>query len=45
MTIKKQPTVAIIGSGFSGMTAAIEVKKKFGIKARIFEWNNEVGGT
>jgi cation diffusion facilitator CzcD-associated flavoprotein CzcO len=30
---------------FSGMTAAIQLQKKFGIQARIFEWGTDVGGT
>ncbi|CAO3591624.1 unnamed protein product [Absidia cylindrospora] len=42
---KQLPTVGIIGSGFSGMTAAIQVQKKFGIQPRLFEWNADIGGT
>ncbi|KAI9348817.1 hypothetical protein BD770DRAFT_395037 [Pilaira anomala] len=41
----QQPTVAIIGTGFSGMCAAIQVKKQLGIKAQLFEMSDEVGGT
>ncbi|KAI8078751.1 uncharacterized protein BX664DRAFT_342609 [Halteromyces radiatus] len=40
-----QPKIAIIGSGFSGMTAAIQLQKKFGIRARLFEMNSDIGGT
>ncbi|GAA5798613.1 hypothetical protein HPULCUR_004018 [Helicostylum pulchrum] len=39
------PTVAVIGSGFSGMCAAIQVKKQLGITAQVFEISEEVGGT
>ncbi|KAL0073399.1 hypothetical protein J3Q64DRAFT_1443063 [Phycomyces blakesleeanus] len=39
------PTVGIIGSGFSGICAAIKVKKQLGITARIFEVSEDLGGT
>ncbi|KAI9481502.1 MAG: hypothetical protein EXX96DRAFT_566975 [Benjaminiella poitrasii] len=39
------PSVAIIGSGFSGMVAAIKLKKDLNIKADIFESTKEIGGT
>ncbi|KAL9558900.1 hypothetical protein MBANPS3_000677 [Mucor bainieri] len=40
-----QPTVAIIGSGFSGLTAAIQLKKKLGIVAQVYEGTKDIGGT
>ncbi|KAL0073397.1 hypothetical protein J3Q64DRAFT_1756502 [Phycomyces blakesleeanus] len=39
------PTVGIIGSGISGICAAIQVKEKLGITAKIFEAASEMGGT
>ncbi|KAI7890615.1 uncharacterized protein EV154DRAFT_247520 [Mucor mucedo] len=45
MKKNQNPTVAVIGSGFSGLCAAIQVKNHFGIKAQIFEISNEIGGT
>ncbi|KAI7899854.1 putative flavoprotein [Cokeromyces recurvatus] len=41
----KHPTVAIIGSGFSGMATAIKLKKELNIEADIFESTSEIGGT
>ncbi|KAI8334350.1 putative flavin-binding monooxygenase [Chlamydoabsidia padenii] len=38
-------TVGIIGSGFSGICAAVQVEKQLGIKPTIFESSNDVGGT
>ncbi|KAI8047291.1 uncharacterized protein B0P05DRAFT_566337 [Gilbertella persicaria] len=40
-----KPTVAIIGSGFSGICAAIQLRKKLGIIAEVFEATDDVGGT
>ncbi|KAI8637816.1 putative flavoprotein [Parasitella parasitica] len=40
-----QPTVAVIGTGFSGLCAAIQVKKQLGIKAQLYEISADVGGT
>ncbi|CAO3638385.1 unnamed protein product [Mucor fragilis] len=40
-----QPTVAVIGTGFSGLCAAIQVKKQLGIKAQVYELSADVGGT
>ncbi|KAG2208916.1 hypothetical protein INT47_011056 [Mucor saturninus] len=39
------PTVAVIGSGFSGLNSAIQLKKKLGIAAEIFEATKDIGGT
>ncbi|KAI8379774.1 uncharacterized protein BYT42DRAFT_569983 [Radiomyces spectabilis] len=39
------PTVAIIGSGFSGICAAIQLKKNFGIDAQLYEASSDIGGT
>ncbi|KAI8077569.1 putative FAD-binding monooxygenase [Thamnidium elegans] len=39
------PSVAIIGSGFSGMVAAIQLKKRLNIIAEVFESTNDIGGT
>ncbi|KAI8147575.1 hypothetical protein BJV82DRAFT_596084 [Fennellomyces sp. T-0311] len=38
-------TAAIIGAGFSGICAAIELEKKLGTKAQLFELSEDVGGT
>ncbi|ORZ06000.1 hypothetical protein BCR42DRAFT_427463 [Absidia repens] len=38
-------SIGIIGSGFSGICAAIQVEKQLGIKATIFESSDDVGGT
>ncbi|KAI9014345.1 hypothetical protein CLU79DRAFT_767171 [Phycomyces nitens] len=38
-------TAAILGAGFSGMCAAIQLKKRFGIVADIFDRNEDIGGT
>ncbi|KAI9257356.1 hypothetical protein BDA99DRAFT_573639 [Phascolomyces articulosus] len=44
---KQQPqySIAIIGTGFSGIGTAIELEKQFGIKAQLFELSKDVGGT
>ncbi|KAI9014347.1 flavin-binding monooxygenase-like protein [Phycomyces nitens] len=39
------PTVGIIGSGVSGICAAIQVKKHIGVTAKIFEGASDMGGT
>ncbi|KAI9014346.1 putative flavoprotein [Phycomyces nitens] len=39
------PTVGVIGSGLSGLCAAIQVKKRLGITAHIFEASEDLGGT
>ncbi|CAO3618430.1 unnamed protein product [Mucor fragilis] len=39
------PSIAIIGSGFSGMTTAIQLKKKLNLSADIFESTEDIGGT
>ncbi|ORZ00392.1 putative flavo protein [Syncephalastrum racemosum] len=39
------PTVGIIGGGISGITAAVQLKKKMGIEAQIFEASDNFGGT
>ncbi|SAM04258.1 hypothetical protein [Absidia glauca] len=38
-------SVGIIGTGFSGICAAIQVEKQLGIKATLFEMSDDVGGT
>ncbi|KAI8381112.1 putative flavin-binding monooxygenase [Radiomyces spectabilis] len=38
-------TVAIIGSGFSGICAAIQLKEQLGITAHVFEASQDIGGT
>ncbi|KAI8372208.1 hypothetical protein BD560DRAFT_467792 [Blakeslea trispora] len=40
----KQPTVAIIGSGFSGLCAAIQLRKKLNIRAQVYEQKDDIGG-
>lgn len=40
---KTQPTIAIVGAGLAGLTAAYELRKR-GINATIFEANSRVGG-
>ncbi|KAI8061412.1 putative flavoprotein [Gongronella butleri] len=42
---KKNLRVAVIGSGFSGLCAAIQVEKQLGIKAVIFEKESAAFGT
>ncbi|KAF7732364.1 hypothetical protein EC973_005260 [Apophysomyces ossiformis] len=42
---RSETTVAVIGAGFSGLCAAIQLKKQLGIKAQIFEASEDVGGT
>lgn len=37
--------VAIIGGGFSGMAAAVQVEKQLGVKPTIFEGEDDFGGT
>ncbi|KAI8987029.1 putative flavoprotein [Pilobolus umbonatus] len=39
------PTVAVIGTGFSGLCAAIRVKQELGITAVVYEMGDDVGGT
>ncbi|KAI9264198.1 putative flavoprotein [Phascolomyces articulosus] len=39
------PTVAIIGTGFSGICAAIQLEKQLGAKVRLFEISKDLGGT
>ncbi|KAI9497767.1 putative flavin-containing monooxygenase [Zychaea mexicana] len=38
-------TAAVIGTGFSGIGAAIKLEKELGIQAQIFEMSDDVGGT
>ncbi|KAL1934199.1 hypothetical protein VTP01DRAFT_6381 [Rhizomucor pusillus] len=40
-----KPTVGIIGAGFSGICAAVQLKKQLGITAQIFEASDDIGGT
>ncbi|KAI9275839.1 hypothetical protein BDA99DRAFT_601395 [Phascolomyces articulosus] len=42
---KQQLRVAIIGTGFSGICAAIRLEKKLEIKPEIFEMDDDVAGT
>ncbi|KAH8552901.1 putative flavin-binding monooxygenase-like protein [Umbelopsis sp. PMI_123] len=44
-TYQHKPTVGIIGSGFSGICAAVQLKEKLGIKATIIEMEDDIGGT
>ncbi|KAI8575412.1 hypothetical protein K450DRAFT_284357 [Umbelopsis ramanniana AG] len=44
-TYQRKPTVGIIGSGFSGVCAAVQLKEKLGIKATIIEMEDDIGGT
>ncbi|KAJ2961730.1 hypothetical protein NQZ79_g2989 [Umbelopsis isabellina] len=43
--MKKNLSIGIIGSGFSGICAAVQVQKQLGIKAEILEKGSDVGGT
>ncbi|KAI7895866.1 uncharacterized protein EV154DRAFT_494015 [Mucor mucedo] len=45
MTIAKPRTVAIIGAGFSGINAYVQVQKELGITPTVFESNLDIGGT
>ncbi|KAI8141363.1 hypothetical protein BJV82DRAFT_714940 [Fennellomyces sp. T-0311] len=42
---KMQLTAAIIGTGFSGICAAIKLEQELGIKAQVFEMSKDIGGT
>ncbi|KAI9264197.1 hypothetical protein BDA99DRAFT_580345 [Phascolomyces articulosus] len=42
---KRQLRVAVIGTGFSGICAAIKLEQQLGIKAQIFELNKDMAGT
>ncbi|KAG2220697.1 hypothetical protein INT45_012561, partial [Circinella minor] len=42
---ESKPTVAVIGTGFTGICAAIKVKQELGIDAELFEVAKDVGGT
>ncbi|KAI8967978.1 hypothetical protein BDF20DRAFT_839805 [Mycotypha africana] len=44
-SINGQPSVAVIGAGFSGLCAAIQVKKQLGIQAQLYEISSDIGGT
>ncbi|CEP17843.1 hypothetical protein [Parasitella parasitica] len=39
------PSIAVIGSGFSGMVTAIQLEKKLYLSADIFEPTEDIGGT
>ncbi|CEP14896.1 hypothetical protein [Parasitella parasitica] len=41
----EKPTVAIIGAGVSGICTSIELQKKLGITAKLFEMADDIGGT
>ncbi|KAI8640580.1 putative flavin-binding monooxygenase-like protein [Parasitella parasitica] len=41
----EKPTVAIIGAGVSGICTSIELQKKLGITASLFEMEDDIGGT
>ncbi|KAI9484422.1 hypothetical protein BDB00DRAFT_878848 [Zychaea mexicana] len=43
--MSKKPTVAVIGTGFTGICAAIKVKQELGVDAQLFEMSKDVGGT
>ncbi|ORX50828.1 putative flavo protein [Hesseltinella vesiculosa] len=40
-----KPSVGIIGAGFSGMIAAIQVRTQLGITPKVFDYLPDVGGT
>ncbi|KAF1800527.1 hypothetical protein V8B55DRAFT_1535297 [Mucor lusitanicus] len=42
---QKTPSIAIIGSGISGICAFIQIQKQLGITAQVYEMNKDVGGT
>ncbi|KAI9493839.1 putative flavin-binding monooxygenase [Zychaea mexicana] len=42
---KRPLTAAVIGTGFSGICAAIKLEKELGIKAQVFELWSDVAGT
>ncbi|KAI8142280.1 putative monooxygenase [Fennellomyces sp. T-0311] len=44
-SINSYRKAAVIGTGFSGLGAAIKLEKELGIKAQIFEISEDVGGT
>src|ERR1700761_5243210 len=39
-----KPRVLIIGAGAAGLTCAYELWNSRGIQAKVFDWNNRVGG-
>ncbi|KAL9538471.1 hypothetical protein MBANPS3_010905 [Mucor bainieri] len=41
----EKPTVAVIGAGASGICTYIELEKKLGIQASLFEMEDDLGGT
>ncbi|CAO0795316.1 unnamed protein product [Mucor circinelloides] len=41
----EKPTVAVIGAGASGICTFIELEKKLGITAALFEMEDDIGGT
>ncbi|KAG2175002.1 hypothetical protein INT43_006064, partial [Umbelopsis isabellina] len=43
--MKKNLSIGVIGTGFSGICAAVQVQKQLGIKAEILEKGSDVGGT
>ncbi|KAI8876652.1 FAD/NAD(P)-binding domain-containing protein [Backusella circina FSU 941] len=45
MNSKTLPTVAIIGSGFSGIAAFYHLQKELNITPQLFEATNDIGGT
>ncbi|KAL0073400.1 hypothetical protein F4703DRAFT_1897664 [Phycomyces blakesleeanus] len=45
MSNASKKTAAVLGAGFSGMCAAIQLKKRFGIVADLFDRNDDIGGT
>jgi monoamine oxidase len=36
--------VVIVGAGLAGLTCARELQETFGIRSRLFEWDDQVGG-
>ncbi|GAN02050.1 4-hydroxyacetophenone monooxygenase [Mucor ambiguus] len=42
---QKTPSIAIIGSGISGICAFIQIQEQLGITAQVYEMNEDVGGT
>ncbi|KAG2224603.1 hypothetical protein INT45_003743 [Circinella minor] len=45
MSSNNKLTAAVIGTGFSGLCAAIKLEKELGVQAQLFEMSDDVGGT
>ncbi|KAL9540496.1 hypothetical protein MBANPS3_009644 [Mucor bainieri] len=42
---QRTPSIAIIGSGISGICAFVQIQEQLGITAQVYEMNKDVGGT